>query len=100
MTTSKKRPYRAIFTTTITPAEIERRTASTGSPYLFLQGAGVEQKDGTVRNRTVMAFRRDESELNAIEAMLQPGVPVRLAVQYDQGTLKIIGEPRDERVAA
>jgi hypothetical protein len=100
VTTPKRKAYRAIFPTTITPSTIERRSATNGTPYLFMRDAEVEQKDGSTRRRTVMAFRRDAAELAQIEAKMQPGVPVRMAVQYDQGTQKIIGDPRDEAQAA
>lgn len=100
MTTPKRKPYRAIFSTTITPSAIERRTAVSGRPYLVMEGTDVVQKDGSIKKRTVMAFRRDPAQLDDIAAKLQPGVPIRMAVQYDQGTLRIIGDPRDEAQAA
>lgn len=59
-------------------------------------GAAVKLPDGQVVNRTVMAFG---NQLVSVQPDFVPGNVVDLAVQFDGGTLKVIGYPREQATA-
>lgn len=88
--TATKREFRPIFTATITPKTIEALKTKTGGDYLKMTGATVEYKDKS-QERTVMAFGKS---IEAVGALLEVGKPVELAVQFDNGSVRIIGEVR------
>ena len=93
--TATKREYRPIFTATITPQAIETLQTQKGDNYLKMTGATVAFKDKS-QERTVMAFGKSVAD---VEALLEVGKPVELAVQFDGGSVRIIGQVR-EPVAA
>jgi hypothetical protein len=92
-TTSNARRFSPIFVATITPASVSTRTAKNGNKYALLQGATVAQGDKEPKQMTVMAFGKSRDE---VASSLRKGRPVDLAVQYDGGSLKIVGLPRAE----
>lgn len=93
--TPATREFRPIFNATITPATIEALTTAKGGPYLKMTGATVAYKD-IVQERTVMVFGKSIAD---VDTMLKPGEPVELAVQYDGGSVKIIGQIREKAAA-
>lgn len=92
---ASKREFRPIFNATITPKAIETLQTSKGDNYLKMTGATVEFKDKS-QERTVMAFGKSVAD---VEALLETGKPVELAVQFDGGSVRIVGQVR-EPVAA
>jgi hypothetical protein len=90
-TTAARAPFRPIFAATITPAGIEALTSVKGKGYIKMQGAQVSRNGGEPTTRTVMAFGKSA---DAVRDLLVEGKPVELAVQFDGGTVKIIGEVR------
>lgn len=92
-----RKNFRPILRATITPASIEHLVASgpKQTPYIKMSGATVTRGDKT-NVRTVMAFGKSA---DAVRDMLVEGQPVELAVQYDGGTVKIIGEVREPQAA-
>ena len=95
---ARSRKYSPIFDARVVPAEdIAVLTAVNDVKYVRFQ-ADVTFKGGEQR-RNVMAFG---SNYESVRAMLRKGRPVMLAVQHDNGTVKVIGPPRDrtERTAA
>src|SRR3546814_4609317 len=91
--TAPARRFSPIFVATITPAAIEVREGKNGA-YAYMQGSTVTQEGRESKTMTVVAFGKSHSE---VADLLNPGSPVDLAVQYDGGTLKVIGVPREKR---
>ncbi|AXK43908.1 hypothetical protein [Erythrobacter aureus] len=92
-----KSTFKPIFAATITPgASIEEKTSATGTAYIKMTGATVARGDKPAQERTVMAFGKSA---DAVRDMLVEGQPVELAVQYDGGSVKIIGEVREDQAA-
>ena len=85
-----QRAFRPIFNATITPASIESKTSATGGNYLLMSGATVAYGNVT-QTRTVMAFGKSVAD---VQGMLAEGQPVELAVQYDGGSVRIVGQVR------
>lgn len=94
--TNNARPFRPIFTATVTPASIENKTSATGTDYLLLQGATVARAGQEPKTRTVMVFGKS---VDAVQGMLSEGQPVDLAVQYDGGTVRVVGPVREPAAA-
>lgn len=86
------RTFRPTFVVTVTPSEVAHGDTAKGQPYSSLKNATISREGRENVVRTVMAFGPTASE---IASRLEPGKPVRLAVQHDDGTLRIIGLPRD-----
>lgn len=93
---SNQREYRPIFTATVTPATIEAKKTSKGGDYLIMRGAQVAFGTKT-QERTVMAFGKS---IDAVRDMLVEGSPVELAVQFDGGSVRIVGQVREKEAAA
>ncbi|AXK43853.1 hypothetical protein [Erythrobacter aureus] len=85
------RRFSPIFVATVTPASIATGTAKNGNDYAKMQGATVQQDGKADKTMTVMAFGDQHAE---VADHLIEGQPVDLAVQYDGGSLKVIGLPR------
>jgi len=86
------RKFRPTFLVTITPQEeVDSGRTSKDQPYSTLRNALVSRDGREDVVRTVMAFGQASSGL---AAFLKPGKPVTVAVQHDEGTLRIVGEPR------
>ena len=96
MSEAQNTPFRAIFTATVTPASIVSSKTKNDKPYLTMAGATVSHK-GNDRTRTVMAFGKSAE---AIQDLRVEGQPIDLAVQYDGGTVRVIGLPREAAPAA
>lgn len=90
--TAPARRFSPIFVATITPAAIDTREGKNGA-YAFMQGSTVSQEGKEPKTMTVMAFGKSHTE---VSELLVTGKPVDLAVQYDGGTLKVIGVPREK----
>ena len=82
--------FRPTFVVTVTPTEIASSDTSTGQPYSALKDAVISQDGKADMIRTVVAF----GPASRIAEGLQPGVPIKLAVRFDGGSLKLIGHPR------
>lgn len=95
-TNNNGRQFRPIFSAVITPASIENKTSAKGTGYLLMQGATVTREGQDPKVRTVMAFGKS---VDAVEGMLVEGQPVKLAVQYDGGTVRIVGQVREPAAA-
>ena len=89
-TTNNERRFAPIFTATITPATINAGVGKNERPYATMKGALVQQNGKPDKTLTVMAFG---SQLAAVQDSLIEGKPVDLAVQFDRGSLKIVGFP-------
>lgn len=93
----KARRFSPIFDAVITPGEIVFGTTKTGNPFVTMKGSTVARDGKEDQTRTVMAFN---NQLAVILDALEVGTPVKLAVQYDGGSLKAIGFPRVKEPAA
>jgi hypothetical protein len=95
-----KNDFRPIYPATVVPGEIKVETSVKGKPYLVIPNSTVTgTKSGKTLERTVMVFGKS---VDAVTDMLKTGVPVELAVQRDNGTIKIIGpvlEPKKKAQA-
>lgn len=89
--------FSPIFVATVTPAAIVTKTSAKGTDYALMQGATVQKGDAEPKSLTVMAFGKSHAE---VANLLETGTPVELAVQYDGGSLKVIGLPREKPAAA
>lgn len=99
-TPARKGKFRPIVNGTITPTELveDSFVNSRGGTtrYFKMLGAGFQQDGKQPTTRTVMAFGKSA---DAVRDQMLAGEPVRLAVQYDGGTVRIIG-PVIEKDAA
>ena len=89
--TAPARRYSPIFVATVTPTSIEKNVGKNGADYAVMRGATVQQEGKDDKVRTVMAFGNQLAEVS--DALIE-GEAVDLAVQYDGGSLKVIGFPR------
>jgi hypothetical protein len=90
MANTAARRFSPIFTASVTLGSVRTGTASNGNKYSVVQGSTVHGEK--VRNNvTVMAFGKQRDE---VAKVLRKGKTVDLAVQWDQGSLKVIGLPR------
>ncbi len=87
------RRFSPIFVATVTPAAIAIATDKNGNDYAKMQGSTVQQDGKADKTMTVMAFGNQHAE---VADHLVEGQPVDLAVQFDGGTLKVIGLPREK----
>lgn len=93
---AKARKFSPIFDARVTPVEkITVLKAVNGTTYGRFQ-ADVDFKGGTQR-RNVMAFG---DQFAAVRKGLRKGRPVVLAIQHDNGTVKVIGYPREAPVTS
>ncbi len=96
-TATKTTGFRPIFNATVTPGDsIENLKSATGTDYIKMTDAAVQTTNGSSQ-RTVMAFGKSAED---VRDLLVSGEPVELAVQYDGGSVKVIGRPREETPAA
>lgn len=86
------RRFSPIFIADVTPASIETLNGKNGQ-YVVMKGATISREGRDSQTRTVLAFGNARAE---IAAQLNEGRPVALAVQYDGGSLKVIGLPREK----
>lgn len=97
-TQTTKSTFRPIYPATIVPGAIESKKNSKGETYLKIPGSQVTSiKSGKTSPRTVMVFGKS---VGMVQALLEEGKPVDLAVQNDGGSVKIIGEILPPKVAA
>lgn len=96
MATNNARTFRPIFNATVTPAEIETKPSAKGSDYILMKGAQVAYGDKT-SERTVMVFGKS---VDAVRDSLESGKSVELAVQFDGGSVRVVGLPREAAPAA
>ena len=87
------RKFSKIFPATITFGE-EVVVSETKKSVVYAKSpkATIKHPDGQVKSRTVMAFG---DQLSEVQEAIFPGNTVELAVQYDRGTVKVIGFPRE-----
>jgi hypothetical protein len=95
--TSNARRFSPIFVATITPATVSTKTAQNGNKYAIMKGATIAQEGKEPKEMTVMAFGKSHE---AVAKLLRKGRSVDLAVQYDGGTVKIVGLPRVDTAEA
>ncbi len=95
--TDKDSTFKPIFPAMITPGVIEELQSNNKKRTVYLRMSGStfkpektdkqeHEQDESIR--TVMAFGRS---VTAVRDMLVEGVPVRLACQYDGGSVRVIG---------
>ena len=94
-TTQNAHRFSPIFVATVTPASVSTRTGKNGK-YALMQGATVQYGE-TRKEMTVMAFGKSRDE---VASKLRKGRPVDLAVQFDGGTMKVIGFPLEKNQPA
>src|SRR3546814_7367125 len=75
---------------------IEIKKSHDGADYLLCSGAKFERPGQEAQTRTVMAFGRSAAD---VHKLLTTGKPVELAVQFNGGTIKVIGTPRERQAA-
>lgn len=89
--------FKPIFPAIITPGVIEELQSDNKKRTIYLRMSGStfkpektdkQEHEPEESIRTVMAFGRS---VEAIRSMLVEGVPVRLACQYDGGSVRAIG---------
>lgn len=89
------RRYTPTFVATVTPSSVATRTGKNGR-YVLLKDAEIAHKGNTM-TRTVMAFGQSR---DAVAKLLHKNRPVDLAVQFDGGTVRIVGLPNAEQQPA
>ena len=89
------RKFSPIFSADVTLGSIASGTTKKGVPYVK-SAATVTLPSGQTVPRMVMAFGE---QLAAVRKVLRKGRTVKLAVQHDGGTMKIIGFPRPKAAA-
>lgn len=93
---TKRRKFSKIFPATITFGDSVIVSETKGGVVYAKCEAQVEMSDGRKVARTVMAFG---DQLMSVQPDFAPGNTVKLAVQHDGGTMKVIGYPRDAQPA-
>ena len=89
-----KRKFSKIFPATITFGdEVVISETKKEVVYAMSRMASIQHPNGQVKNRTVMAFG---DQLNEVKDAIFPGNTVELAVQYEGGTVKVVGFPLEE----
>jgi hypothetical protein len=92
-TSNNARRFSPIFRATVTPATVSTRTDKSGNNYAFMAGATIAQEGKEPKTMTTMAFGKSYEEVGKL---LRKGRSVDLAVQFDGGTVKVIGLPREK----
>src|SRR3546814_15036738 len=87
------RRFSPIFVATVTPATVSTRTDKSGNKYAYLAGATLAQEGKETKTMTTMAFGKSYAEVGKL---LRKGRAVDLAVQFDGGTVTVIGRPREK----
>lgn len=82
------RRFSPTFVATVTPSSVADRNGRNGR-YTLLKGATIAHK-GETKTRTLLAFGQSR---DLVANLLDEGIPVDLAVQYDGGVLRIVGLP-------
>src|SRR3546814_11557894 len=90
------RKFSPIFVATSTPGSIEIKKSRDGADYLLCSGAKFDRPGQEAQTRTVMAFGRSAAD---VHKLLTTGKPVELDVQFNGGTIKVIGTPRERQAA-
>lgn len=93
--TSIARKFSPTFVATITPQNIEIKTAANGDDYLICKGAQIVRNGRDPEHRTLMAFG---DSARSVRDLLTVGEPVQLAVQFNGPTIKALGAPRPEQI--
>lgn len=81
------RRFAPTFTAEVVPGAVVRRNGSNG-PYLVSKGASMRTPDGRTSMRTLMSFG---DQAMKVLPNLRPGVPVRLELRFDGGTIIAVG---------
>jgi len=96
-TPTRTRSFSKIVPATITFTESVRKAQTKGGiDYKISQNATVAFENGETVTRTVMGFG---AQIDGLKNLAK-GKTVRLAVQRDGGSVKIIGEVREKAAAA
>lgn len=94
---ARNRKFSPIFQATVTFGDdMVVSNDKNGNIYGRVSGQ-VTYKDGSTLGRTIMAFG---GALKAIQPHFLPGATVQLAIQHDEGTVVIVGMPREKRAVA
>ncbi|AXK43818.1 hypothetical protein [Erythrobacter aureus] len=91
------RKFQPIFTATVTPGSVSTRNGKNGKYVVSQKSQFTTAKNDQPREITLMAFGKG---FEAIQGKLRKGRAIDLAVQFDGGSLKVIGLPREEAPAA
>lgn len=92
--------FRKIFPALITPSTIENLNSDNArrTPYIKMPGATFQQEGKeTISTRTVMVFGKS---IDSVRDILETGRQVRVAAQFDGGSVRIIGLCNDDMVEA
>ncbi|QAY80278.1 hypothetical protein [Sphingosinicella sp. BN140058] len=83
--------FRAIFHADVTVGAVETRTSATKGDYSYIAGSKISYK-GRENLGVVMAFGNQRAEV--LEQLVE-GNTVKLALQRDGGTLRVVGFPKE-----
>ena len=89
-------PFQPTYVVTISAEEIACGEAVNGQQFASAKNATISRKNRPDCQRTVMAFGPAASILGSLKA----GEPVRLLVQHNGGTLRVIARASDDGAAA
>lgn len=81
------RRFAPTFTAEVVPGAVIRKSGSNG-PYLVSKGASMRTPDGKTAVRTLMSFGDHAMK---VLPNLRPGIPVRLELRLDGGTMIAVG---------
>jgi hypothetical protein len=94
---ARNRKFSPIFQATVTFGDdMLIADDKNGRIYGRVKGQ-VIYRDGSTKDRTIMVFG---GALQAIQPHFVPGNTVQVAVQHDEGTVIIVGLPREKRPIA
>jgi hypothetical protein len=96
-TSNNARRFSPIFRATVTPASVSTRTDKAGNKYAYMAGATIAQEGKEPKTMTTMAFGKSFAEVGKL---LRKGRAIELAVQFDGGTVKVVGLPREQTAEA
>ncbi len=89
--------FSPIFIATVTPGSVSTRNGKNGKYIYSAKTTYATDKMEAPRETTLMAFGKC---YEAVAGKLRKGRSIDLAVQFDGGTLKAIGLPREQAPAA
>lgn len=85
------RRFAPTFTAEVVPGAVVRKDGAKG-PYLVSKGASMRTPDGKTAVRTLMSFG---DQAMKVLPNLRPGMPVRLELRLDGGTMIAVGIDAD-----
>ncbi len=93
-----KSTFKPIYPATVVPGAIENKVTVKGKPYIVAKDSKITStKSGKTSTRTLMVFGKS---VDMVGDRLVAGQAVELAVQNDNGAVKVIGEVLPPKEAA